>query len=78
MKVLLDANVLLDVILQRQSWLADSEAVWQAHLNRKIEGFQVATSVTNVFYVARRTLGLAQARLTARVPGDISGPTRGN
>jgi predicted nucleic acid-binding protein len=30
MKVLLDVNVVLDVLLQRHDWLAQAQAIWDA------------------------------------------------
>ncbi len=43
MKVLLDLNVVLDVILNRQQWVAEASKVWDAHSSGDIEGFLVAT-----------------------------------
>lgn len=37
MKVLLDVNVVLDVLLQRQQWLADAQAVWDAAAGGRLE-----------------------------------------
>ena len=63
MKVLIDLNVVLDVILQRQPWLNPSQAIWDANCGGRIYGYLVATSLTNLFYIARRVIGSDQARL---------------
>ena len=57
MKVLIDANVILDVLLDRQPWVADSQLVWDANHQKRIEGYVVATTVTNLFYIARKLVG---------------------
>lgn len=31
MRVLLDTNVVLDVLLNRQPWVKDASAIWQAN-----------------------------------------------
>ena len=36
MNVLIDANVALDVILERQPWLGDSKGVWDACHQKRI------------------------------------------
>lgn len=62
MNVAVDANVVLDVILNRAPWAVDSRAVWDAVAAGRVQGFVVATAVTNMFYVARRIIGQNSAR----------------
>jgi predicted nucleic acid-binding protein len=62
MNVLIDANVALDVILERRPWLGDSKGVWDACYQKRIKGHLVATSLTNLFYVSRRIIGTEKAR----------------
>jgi predicted nucleic acid-binding protein len=62
MKVLLDLNVVLDVILNRQPFLADSLAVWNAQQSGEFAGFLAATEFTNLFYVVERIAGNPTAR----------------
>ena len=45
MKVLIDANVVLDVLLNRSPWVTDSPAVWDANHRQQIRGHVVATPV---------------------------------
>jgi predicted nucleic acid-binding protein len=67
MKVLIDVNVALDVILERQPWLEDSKSVWDACHETRIVGHLIATAVTNIFYVSRRLIGTEKARVGVRM-----------
>jgi predicted nucleic acid-binding protein len=67
MRVLIDANVALDVILERQPWLDDSKGVWDACHEVRVVGHLVATGLTNLFYVSRRLIGTAKARAGVRM-----------
>jgi hypothetical protein len=67
MKVLIDVNVALDVILERQPWLEDSKGVWDACHETRIVGHLIATAVTNIFYVSRRLIGTEKARAAVRI-----------
>lgn len=60
-RVLLDTNVVLDVLLDRSPWNVQANAIWQAHLQNQIAAHMTATAVTDVFYVARRHAGRDQA-----------------
>jgi predicted nucleic acid-binding protein len=62
MRLLLDTNVILDVLLRREPWRADAEAVWRANDERHIAGCLTAMTLTDIFYVARRSSDLATAR----------------
>jgi hypothetical protein len=66
MNVLIDLNVVLDVILQRQPWFAEASLIWDANRRGQIQGHLVATSLTNLFYIARRILGSDEARRAVR------------
>lgn len=54
MKVLVDTNVLLDVLMGREPFLADSVAVWAMAEERRVEGLVSVLSASNVFYMVRR------------------------
>jgi predicted nucleic acid-binding protein len=57
MRVLLDTNVILDVLLQREPWRQASDAVWDAVDNEALTGFLSASTLTDIFYVAARARG---------------------
>lgn len=62
MRVLLDTNILLDILLQRQPWLADAQVIEQASLSGRLETCVTSTSVTDLFYIGRRLAGKELAR----------------
>lgn len=66
MRVLLDTNVILDVLLNRAPWVSEAKAVWQAHADGQITGYMTATTITDIFYLARRLTDRATARTTVR------------
>jgi predicted nucleic acid-binding protein len=59
--MLLDTNVILDVLLQRQPWLSEAQQVWQAIDNRLLNGYISANSLTDIFYVTRKMANLKVA-----------------
>jgi predicted nucleic acid-binding protein len=67
MNVLLDINVVLDVLLARQPWFADSSQVWDAHRNGQITAAVAAFAVPTVFYVLRRHADLSHAHDAVRI-----------
>ncbi len=66
MKVLLDLNVVLDVVLNRQPWVVEAKQIWNAHQSGVIDGFLTATELTNLFYIVRRIAGEPTARSAVR------------
>ncbi|MCL2743144.1 MAG: PIN domain-containing protein [Planctomycetaceae bacterium] len=56
-RVLIDTNILLDVLLNRKEFLEVSSAVIKLLLERKYRGFVAATTLTNMYYIVRRTTG---------------------
>jgi predicted nucleic acid-binding protein len=62
MKVLLDLNIVLAVVLSRQPSLGEASAVWNAHHSCAFDGILAATEFTNLFYIVRRFAGEATAR----------------
>lgn len=62
-RALLDTNVILDALFDRQPWSADSKALWQAHLNHQFAAHVTATSLTDIFYIGRRHAGRDKAWL---------------
>jgi predicted nucleic acid-binding protein len=60
-RVLVDTNVVLDVIQQREPFYEDSASILDAVAYRTIEGMLAAHSVTTLFYVINRQQGYATA-----------------
>ena len=65
MRVLIDTNIVLDVLLNRQAFLGHSMAVLKTLLERKYRGFVAATTLTNMYYIVRRETGKTDEALTA-------------
>lgn len=61
LSVFFDTNVVLDVLLERQPWVETSKRLWAAIDDGRITGYVAATSLTNIFYIARRAKGLEVA-----------------
>lgn len=54
MRVLIDTNVLLDFLLQRELFFQDAERLFQAIDSGQSVGYVTATTLTDIFYIARR------------------------
>ena len=61
MIALIDTNIVLDLLLKREQWLADSQAVWKACDDGLLQGHLSAVSFTNIFYLGRRQVGTEMA-----------------
>jgi predicted nucleic acid-binding protein len=57
MRAMLDTNVLLDVLLDRQPFANDAFIIFEAVEHGQITGLICATSVTNIFYLSARATG---------------------
>ena len=67
MQILFDTNIVLDVLLNRQPWVTESAAIWQANDDGRIDGFFVASALTDIFYIARRLTDLENAHKAIRI-----------
>lgn len=57
MKILLDTNVLLDLLLEREHFVEDAKRVFQAKDEGMIAIYITANSLTDVFYIGRPNQG---------------------
>lgn len=57
MRVLFDANVLLDVLLEREPHVEVAEKLVALVDNRRIEGYLCATAATTLHYVGAKAFG---------------------
>lgn len=63
MRVLVDTNIILDFLLEREPFLHDAELLFQAIGSGQIIGYVTATTLTDIFYIARRhTQSIERAR----------------
>lgn len=65
MKVLLDTNIILDVILQRQPYFEESIEILKLSDMGEINSFITSNSITDVFYVLRKYFDNTQDRQNA-------------
>jgi predicted nucleic acid-binding protein len=63
-RVLVDINVVLDVLLGREPHVRASSAVWAAIERGWAEGQLAAHAITTIHYLVRKERGAAQARRT--------------
>lgn len=54
MKVLIDTNVLIDFLANRQPFYDNAEKIMDMCIDVKIDGYLAAHSITNTFYIMRK------------------------
>lgn len=56
MKLLIDANIVLDVLQKREPYFHDSSLVWKICETEKADGYISALTVANLIYIMRKEL----------------------
>ena len=54
MRMLIDTNVIMDVLVGREPFLHDSRQVLKMCKNKQIHGYLAAHTITNLFYILRK------------------------
>jgi len=62
MQVLIDTNVVLDFLQEREPFVENAARLFERIDAGKIEGFIAATTITNIYYIVRRAAGRAVAQ----------------
>jgi predicted nucleic acid-binding protein len=62
MKVLIDTNIILDILLARAPFLEPAKKLIQMMDAGSIQGYITANSITDIVYVARKTCSLKEIR----------------
>lgn len=62
MTVVFDTNVVLDVLLNRPFFVEPAANLLARAERREVQGFACATTITTIFYLARKAVGLRKAR----------------
>lgn len=62
MRLLIDANIVLDVLQKREPYWKDSSVIWKLCETEQAEGYVSALTFANLVYVMRRELDPAQIR----------------
>ncbi len=56
MKLLIDANILLDVLQHRKPYVCDSSAIWKLCEADKVNGYVSALTFANLVYIMRKEM----------------------
>lgn len=56
MVLLIDANILLDVLMNRQKFVKDSSMIWKLCETEKAKGYVSALTFANLVYIMRKQL----------------------
>lgn len=63
MKILIDTNIILDYLLEREPFFKDSETLFNIISENKVTAYVSATTLTDIFYIARKqTKSIDKAR----------------
>jgi predicted nucleic acid-binding protein len=71
MNVFFDTNVVLDVLVKREPFYADSAALWTLAERGSIHGQVSAVSFTNIYYIVRRLRSVKAALKTLILLRDV-------
>ena len=61
-RVLFDTDVVLDLVLDRAPFAEDAATIFEMHERSSVDGFISGITLVNVFYVTRKSKGMAGAR----------------
>ena len=62
MKILIDTNILIDYILERQPFTASAEKIIVLCKDKKIDGCIAAHSIMNIFYILRKEMTIEERK----------------
>ena len=65
MRLMIDTNIILDVLLAREPFFKDSKAVLDFCESKKVLGFISASTATDIFYLVRKSLKSTEDAYTA-------------
>ena len=57
MRLLFDTNIILDIALKREPFYKNSALVFKSIDNKTVFGFITATTVTDIYYIAKKDRG---------------------
>ena len=63
MEILLDTNVVLDVLLNREPWVRSASIIWRAIDEKRITGYIAACTLADIAYIAQRLKDQATAHI---------------
>ena len=57
MKVLIDTNVVLDILLYRQPWYTNAVLIFGMTQRNLIKCYIPASAITDIFYISQKQIG---------------------
>lgn len=57
MKILIDTNVVLDLLIEREPFATSAISLFEQIERGNLAGYIAATTITNIFYIIRKTEG---------------------
>jgi len=73
-RVLIDTNVLLDVLAEREPFYAEAMRIWTLAESDQVDAYVAAISFSNCYYVVRKHGGLRSAEKAVRLLRDVFTP----
>jgi len=61
---LIDTNVMLDLLLNRQQFLSAAESMWDARDRGLLVAYLTSSSITDIYYICRQHAGPVQAKVS--------------
>lgn len=62
MNLLIDTNIIVDVILQREPFYENSQRVMELCYKKRMKGIVAAHSITNIWYITRKNIPQQERR----------------
>lgn len=56
-RVMLDTNVVLDLLWEREPWLSEAQRMWDARDAKTVVAYLPTVALTNIFYIGRKKIG---------------------
>jgi predicted nucleic acid-binding protein len=66
MRVLLNTNVILDLMRERDPWRTEAAAIAEAGADGRLQSHVCASAITDIFYISRKLVGADQGRRIVR------------
>lgn len=61
-RALVDTNVVIDWLNDRQPWASEAQTLWESFAEGKIALYVPASALTDIFYILRKPLGNSGAK----------------
>lgn len=62
MKLFVDTNIFIDVLLQREPFVSDASAIFKLCENGLLQSFIAPITINNIYYICRKSVNLPQVK----------------